>query len=63
MLVLELKSSQRHPPSPKERGETEVNSNKKKIEESYDEKLLGVTLDKKLSFKKASQKLHALESI
>ena len=30
MLVLELKSSQRHPPSPKELGETEVKSNKRK---------------------------------
>ena len=29
MLVPELKSSQRHPPSPKELGETEVKSNKK----------------------------------
>ena len=35
MLVPELKSSQRHPPIPKELGETEVKSNKKVAKPTY----------------------------
>ena len=35
MLLLELMSSQRHPPSSKELGETEVKSNKKREKRAY----------------------------